>query len=75
MKGLQRISGAFNDAFRKFDSLEHVDRNELLALLCTPGVGAKLGGRVMANSYRNAPQRSHHQIRSIGRVGRDRRFE
>ncbi|GJM92586.1 hypothetical protein PR202_ga09067 [Eleusine coracana subsp. coracana] len=72
MKGLERIVSAFKDAYQKLDSLEHVDRNELLVLLCTPGVSAKLGGRVMANSYRNAPQRSHHQqVRSLGRGGRD----
>ncbi|KAK3165946.1 hypothetical protein QOZ80_1AG0039660 [Eleusine coracana subsp. coracana] len=74
MKGLERIVSAFKDAYQKLDSLEHVDRNELLALLCTPGVCAKLGGKVMANSYRNAPQRSHQQVRSLGRGGRDQRF-
>ncbi|GJN17181.1 hypothetical protein PR202_gb04231 [Eleusine coracana subsp. coracana] len=45
MKGLERIVSAFKDAYQKLDSLEHVDRNELLVLLCTPGVSAKLGGR------------------------------
>ncbi|TVU01878.1 hypothetical protein EJB05_52644 [Eragrostis curvula] len=74
MKGLHHIASAFNDAYRKFDSLEHIDRNELLALLCTPGVGLKLGGRVMANSYTNTPQRSHQHIRPLGHVGRDNRF-
>ncbi|GJN17183.1 hypothetical protein PR202_gb04233 [Eleusine coracana subsp. coracana] len=30
MKGLERIVSAFKDAYQKLDSLEHVDRNELL---------------------------------------------
>ncbi|CAL4953696.1 unnamed protein product [Urochloa decumbens] len=68
MKGLDRIACAFNDACRKFNSLEHIDRNELLALLCTPGVGLKLGGRVIANSYSKTPQRNNQHIRTGGHV-------
>ncbi|XP_062225889.1 protein HESO1-like [Phragmites australis] len=75
MKGLNQIACAFNDAYRKFDSLEHIDRNELLALLCTPGVGSKLGGRVIANSYTTTPQKSHQLTRSIGRGERDQRLQ
>jgi hypothetical protein len=75
MKGLGRIASAFNDACRKFDSLEHIDRNELLALLCTPGVGSKLGGRVLANSYAKIPQRNNQHTRTGGRTERDQRLQ
>ncbi|CAO2172043.1 unnamed protein product [Urochloa humidicola] len=73
MKGLERIASAFNDACRKFNSLEHIDRNELLALLCTPVVGLKLGGRVIANSHTKAPQRNNQNTRTGGHVERDQR--
>ncbi|KAL6616367.1 hypothetical protein ACP70R_038637 [Stipagrostis hirtigluma subsp. patula] len=73
MGGLRRIAGVFNDAYRKFDSLELIDRNELLKLLCTPGVGSQLGVRVIANSYTNAQQRRHQQTRTAGRTERDQR--
>uniref|UniRef100_A0A0A9DJK2 Uncharacterized protein n=1 Tax=Arundo donax TaxID=35708 RepID=A0A0A9DJK2_ARUDO len=75
MRGLQRIASAFNDAYRKFESLEHLDWNELLTLLCTPSVGSKLGGRGIANSYTNTPQRSHQQTRSVRRGERDQRLQ
>lgn len=71
MKGLDRIASAFNDACHKFNSLEHIDRNELLALLCTPIVGLKLGGKVTANSYPKTPQRNNQHTRTGGRAGRD----
>jgi len=71
MKGLDRIASAFNDACHKFNSLEHIDRNELLALLCTPVVGLKLGGKVIANPYPKTPQRNNQHIRNGGRTGRD----
>ncbi|OEL33123.1 Protein HESO1 [Dichanthelium oligosanthes] len=73
MKGLDRIASAFNDACRKFVSLEHIDRNELLALLCTPGVGLKLGGRAIANSYTKTPQTNNQHTRTGGRAERDQR--
>ncbi|KAK8454031.1 hypothetical protein SEVIR_5G384600v4 [Setaria viridis] len=76
MKGLDRIASAFNDACHKFDSLEHIDRKELLALLCTPGVGLKLGGRVTANYYtRTPPQRNNQHARTGGRAESDRRYQ
>ncbi|XP_066311498.1 protein HESO1-like [Miscanthus floridulus] len=71
MKGLDRIASAFNDACHKFNSLEHIDRNELLALLCTPVVGLKLGGKVIANPYPKTPQRNNQHTRNGGRAGRD----
>ncbi|CAD6235966.1 unnamed protein product [Miscanthus lutarioriparius] len=69
MKGLDRIASAFNDACHKFYSLEHIDRNG--ALLCTPVVGLKLGGKVIANPYPKTPQRNNQHTRNGGRAGRD----
>ncbi|KAF8716991.1 hypothetical protein HU200_026098 [Digitaria exilis] len=74
MKGLDRIASAFNDACRKVDSLEHMDRNELLVLLCTPAVGVKLGGSAIANSYKT-PQRNNQHTRSVGRTQHDQRLQ
>lgn len=70
-KGLDRIASAFNDARHKFNSLEHADRNELLVLLCTPVVGLKLGGKVIANAYSKTPQRNNQHTRNGRRAGRD----
>lgn len=75
MKGLDRIACAFNDACSKFDSLEHIDRNELLALLCTPGVCMKLGGRVIANSYPRTLQKNNKHTRAEGHAERDQRVQ
>ncbi|KAG8078467.1 hypothetical protein GUJ93_ZPchr0007g5211 [Zizania palustris] len=66
VKGLDRIASAFSAANRKFASLERASRNDLLAMLCTPGVGSKLGIRVTANSY-NSPRRSHQHAEPVGR--------
>lgn len=71
MKGLDLIAIAFNDACHKFKSLEHIDRNELLALLCTPVVRLKLGVRVRENSYPKSPRNNVHS-RIRGQMWRDR---
>ncbi|KAL6853656.1 hypothetical protein ACP4OV_019685 [Aristida adscensionis] len=75
MRGLQQIAIAFNNAYRKFDSLEHADRNELLELLCTPNVCSKLGVRVKANTHTKAAQRNHQQTRSMRRQEHDQRLQ
>ncbi|KAJ1286193.1 hypothetical protein BS78_03G334200 [Paspalum vaginatum] len=74
MKGLDHIASAFNDACHMFGSLERVNRNELLALLCTPAVCGKLGGRVIANSYPKTSQQNNQHIRAGGRPERDQRL-
>lgn len=39
-------------------------------LLCTPVVGLKLGGKVIANSYSKTPQKNNQHTRNGGRAGR-----
>ncbi|EEE55663.1 hypothetical protein OsJ_04061 [Oryza sativa Japonica Group] len=72
LKGLERIAGAFTAANRKFASLQHAKRNDLLEMLCTPAVGSKLGIRVsqevMANSCTNTPRRNRHHGRPTEQV-------
>ncbi|WVZ68204.1 hypothetical protein U9M48_017168 [Paspalum notatum var. saurae] len=75
MKGLDHIASAFNDACRMFGSLERVNRNELLALLCTPAVCGKLGGRVIANSYPKTSQQNNQHTRAGGRSERHQRLQ
>lgn len=75
MKGLDRIASAFNDAWHKFDSLDQIDRKELLALLCTPSVGFKLGGRAMSNYYVRTPQRNNQHATTGERAESDRRYQ
>ncbi|XBI20210.1 protein HESO1 [Aegilops tauschii subsp. strangulata] len=65
-RGLLLIASAFSDAKNKLASLEHTDRNDLLAMLSTPGVCSKLGGRVIANNYTNTPQRTRQHLINVG---------
>ncbi|VAH66335.1 unnamed protein product [Triticum turgidum subsp. durum] len=65
-RGLLLIASAFSDAKNKLASLEHTDRNDLLAMLSTPGVCSKLGGRVIANNYTNTPQRTRQHVINVG---------
>ncbi|KAM3333695.1 hypothetical protein ACQJBY_028667 [Aegilops geniculata] len=65
-RGLLLIASAFSDAKNKLASLEHTDRNDLLAMLSTPGVCSKLGGRVVANNYTNTPQRTRQHVINVG---------
>uniref|UniRef100_A0A0E0JQY7 Poly(A) RNA polymerase mitochondrial-like central palm domain-containing protein n=1 Tax=Oryza punctata TaxID=4537 RepID=A0A0E0JQY7_ORYPU len=69
LKGLDRIARAFTAANRKFASLHHAKRKDLLEMLCTPAVGSKLGIRVrqevIANSYTNTPRRNRQHARPM----------
>uniref|UniRef100_A0ACD5WGS2 Uncharacterized protein n=1 Tax=Avena sativa TaxID=4498 RepID=A0ACD5WGS2_AVESA len=68
-RGLPLIASALKDANLKFASVEHSDRDDLLAMLCTPAVCSKLGGRVIANSHASTPQMAHQHTRSMGHGG------
>ncbi|VAH81733.1 unnamed protein product [Triticum turgidum subsp. durum] len=65
-RGLLLIASAFSDARSKVASLEHTDRNDLLAMLSTPGVCSKLGGRVITNNYTNTPLRTRQHVNNVG---------
>ncbi|KAM0922790.1 hypothetical protein ACQ4PT_005957 [Festuca glaucescens] len=66
IQGLLLITSALKEANLKFASLEHSDRDGLLAMLCTPAVCSKLGGTVIAKPYTSTPRRTPGPKRQVG---------
>ena len=66
MEELHLIASAFTCAKNTvFSDRRAADRNDLLSLLCTPGVGSKLGVRATASRYTN-PAMTPQQYRFTG---------
>ncbi|XP_051226725.1 protein HESO1 [Lolium perenne] len=66
IQGLLLIASALKEANLKFASLEHSDRDGLLAMLCTPAVCSKLGGTVIAKPFTSTPRRTPGPKRQVG---------